>query len=130
MIRIFILVCVLHKTQGQLAPLIFAAPSSVSHQSRIDIRHTPGFISAPLVYSPIAVFPAVKESESVLPTLVRSEHYFTPVAFTFFHNLPLARALERPVSIKKAQEEALLREKFDEVIVETIDSDTDNKDQV
>lgn len=122
MIRIFFLVCVLRKTQGQLAPLIFAAPSAVSHQSRIDIRHTPGFIS-PLVYSPIASYTAVKESELVLPPLVRTEFYFTPVALTFFHNLPLARAIEHPISIERVQEESA-PEKLDEVKVETVDSDS------
>lgn len=124
MIKIFFLVCVLHKIQGQLASLIFTAPSAISHQSRIDMSHTPGFISAPLVYSPIAGYTAVKESEPVLLPLVRTEHYFTPVVLTFFHNLPLARALQHPISIKKTQEEALARE----VMVETVDSD--NNDQV
>lgn len=129
MIRIIFLVCVLRQTQGQLAPLIFAAPSAVSHQSRIDIRHTPGFISTPFLYSPIAPYTTVKESESVLPPVLRPESYFTPVALTFFHNLPLARALENPISIEKVQEAALALEKLNAVIVEKV-HDTENNGNV
>lgn len=106
MIRLFLLVCV-YKAQGQYAPLIFAAPSAVSHQSRIDIRHSPEFVSAPLVYSPLAVYPSAAEaaSDSFLTPVIKADQLFIPVALTFFHNLPLARALEHPISIDKIREE-------------------------
>ncbi|KOB74591.1 putative cuticle protein [Operophtera brumata] len=129
MIRIFLLVCVLRNAQGQYAPLIFAAPSAVSHQSRIDIRHTPGFISAPFVYSPIAAYTAVKESESIFPAVIRSEPYFTPVALTFFHNVPLARALEHPISIEEAQE-ASGPKTHNGAVVEKLDSGSESNDDV
>lgn len=130
MIRIIFLVCVLSNAQGQFDPLIFTAPSAVSHQSRIDIRHDPGFISVPFVYSPIAAYTDVKEREYVFPAAIRSQPYLTPVALTFFQNLPLARALDHPISIDKIQEEASSVDKLKGVILEKFDSDTESDDKV
>ncbi|KAJ8713436.1 hypothetical protein PYW07_013806 [Mythimna separata] len=99
--------CAVH---GQIVPLIYAAPSAVSHQSRIDIKHSPGFIAGPLIYSPATTLyashqPGDKPRETVLTPVFTADTILTPVALSFFHNLPLARALEHPISIDKVQEE-------------------------
>lgn len=110
MITLVLLVCAICKVHGQLVPLIYAAPSAVSHQSRVDITHTPGFISAPLIYSPATTLYSShqvdgKAREAVVTPVFASDTILTPVALSFFHNLPLARALEHPISIDKMQQE-------------------------
>lgn len=127
MIRLLLLVCAVCKAQGHYAPLIFAAPSAVSHQSRIDIRYNPGYVSAPLVYSPLAIYPSPAEaaSDSIFTPVIKADQLLTPVALTFFHNLPLARALERPVSIDKIQEEANLNNAANEASIKNEDESTE-----
>ncbi|XP_059053827.1 uncharacterized protein LOC131848090 [Achroia grisella] len=117
MIRLFLTISVIAKVQCNM-PIIYAAPSAVSHQSRIDIKHTPAIISAPLVYSPAttiyASHPEAENNKKVLafaPTLT-SNTVLTPIALTIFHNLPLARALEHPISIDKLQEAYEQKEQF------------------
>ncbi|CAH0584221.1 unnamed protein product [Chrysodeixis includens] len=111
MIKLIILVSVVCTVHGQIFPLIYAAPSAVSHQSRIDVKHSPGFISSPLIYSPAAtLYESQKSIESPRQTVITpvftSDTILTPVALSFFHNLPLARALEHPISIDKVQNES------------------------
>lgn len=94
---------------GHVLPWIYAAPSAVSHQSRIDIRHSPGFVQAPLIYSPAASLFASHQSQiasdTVLTPIFASDAVLTPIGLSFYHNLPLTRALEHPVSIDKIREE-------------------------
>lgn len=109
MIRLLLFVGVLCEVYGDLVPLIYAAPSAVSHQSRIDIKHSPGFVAGPLIYSPAATVYANQQlenkvREAVITPVFTADTILTPVALSFFHNLPLARALEHPISIDKAQE--------------------------
>lgn len=111
MIKLITLVSVLCSVRGQIFPLIYAAPSAVSHQSRIDIKHSPSFISSPLIYSPAATLYEHQKSierprQTVITPVFTSDTILTPVAVTFFHNLPLARALEHPISIDKVQQES------------------------
>lgn len=103
MFRTFFVLTVIAKVQSHAVPLIYAAPSAVSHQSRIDIKHDPGFIS-PVVYTP-AILPSHLKvaSEAVVAPIVSSHAVLAPVALSFFHNLPLARALEHPISIDVIQ---------------------------
>lgn len=108
MIRLLLIVSVFCNVYCN-RPIIFAAPSAVSHQSRIDIKHTPGFISAPLIYSPATTIYASHPNaevprEAILAPVLTTDTLLTPIALSFFHNLPLARALEHPISIDKAQE--------------------------
>lgn len=106
MIRILLIVSVFSKVHSNV-PLIFAAPSAVSHQSRIDVKHTPGFLSTPLIYSPViyASHPKTEiHREAIIAPVLTTDTLLTPIALSFFHNLPLARALEHPISIEKAQE--------------------------
>uniref|UniRef100_A0A2H1V1N3 SFRICE_014036 n=1 Tax=Spodoptera frugiperda TaxID=7108 RepID=A0A2H1V1N3_SPOFR len=110
MIRLLLFVGVLCEVYGDLVPLIYAAPSAVSHQSRIDIKHSPGFVAGPLIYSPAATVYANQQlenkvREAVITPVFTADTILTPVALSFFHNLPLARALEHPISIDKAQED-------------------------
>lgn len=101
MFRILFVVSVISKVHSHVAPLIYAAPSAVSHQSRIDIKHTPALISTPLIYSP-AIFtshPKEVASEALFTPILASDTVFTPVALNLYHNLPLARALQHPISI-------------------------------
>lgn len=101
MLRILFVVCVISKVHSHAVPLIYAAPSAVSHQSRIDIKHSPALISTPLIYSPATIFTShpKEASETVLTPLFTSDTVFTPIALSFYHNLPLARALQHPISI-------------------------------
>lgn len=105
-------ILVIHQVCGaHLIPLIYAAPSAVSHQSRLDIKHA-SFLSTPIVYSPeTAVHVNIPTkittgSHPVLTSVLAPDTFMAPIALTFYHNLPLSRALENPVSIDKAQEEA------------------------
>ncbi|KAJ8716168.1 hypothetical protein PYW08_013453 [Mythimna loreyi] len=112
MITLFLVVSAMCVVHGQIVPLVYAAPSAVSHQSRIDIKHSPGFIAGPLIYRPATTLyashlPDDKPRETVLSPVFTADTILTPVALTFFHNLPLARALEHPISIDKVQEEIL-----------------------
>ncbi|CAG9793828.1 unnamed protein product [Diatraea saccharalis] len=90
----------------QVAPLIYAAPTAVSHQSRVDVKNTPGFISAPLIYSPAIISPKEVTNEAVITPVLAVDTVLTPIALTFFNNLPLSRALKHPISIGMMQEEA------------------------
>lgn len=110
MITLLLVVSAMCAVRGQIVPLIYAAPSAVSHQSRVDIKHSHGFISGPLIYSPSTSLyashkPDDKPQETVLTPVFTADTILTPVALSFFHNLPLARALEHPISIDKVQEE-------------------------
>ncbi|XP_022830352.1 uncharacterized protein LOC111359135 [Spodoptera litura] len=121
MIRLLLFVGVLCEVYGDLVPLIYAAPSAVSHQSRIDIKHSPGFVAGPLIYSPAATLYANhqienKVREAVITPVFTADTILTPVALSFFHNLPLARALEHPISIDKAQEENAENYEFVEAV--------------
>ncbi|KAJ0178340.1 hypothetical protein K1T71_006163 [Dendrolimus kikuchii] len=111
MFAIFFIFSAVNQVQCHSGPLVFAAPSAVSHQSRIDIKHTPSYIATPVVYSPISTIYASGSiagyaQEAVLTPILPTDTLLTPVALSFFHNLPLARALEHPISIDKAQAEA------------------------
>lgn len=111
--------------RGQLVPLIYTVPSAVSHQSRVDIRHSPGFISEPLIYNPPKVLyqkhtADEKTQETILTPIFTADTIITPVALSFFHNLPLSRALEHPISLDKVQEQN----------EQNYDSLTENKDAV
>lgn len=109
MIKLILLACVNNLVQGYLSPLIYAAPSAVSHQSRIDIKHTP-LISAPLFYSPATII-ATHPSQTIVSPIIASDTLLTPIALSFFHNLPLARALEQPISLTKVREAADKKQK-------------------
>ncbi|CAK1556208.1 unnamed protein product [Leptosia nina] len=101
--QILFFLYVLTYAQCQVLPLIFAAPSAVSHQSRIDIKRTP---VTPLIYSPSGVFGSnFKEIQPNrrVDTTIYTDAVLTPIALTFFHNLPLARALEHPISLSEVQ---------------------------
>ncbi|CAH0398716.1 unnamed protein product [Chilo suppressalis] len=90
----------------EAASLIYASPTAVSHQSRVDIKHTPGFLSAPLIYSPTILAGANEVTNgAVITPVLAVDTVLTPVALSFFNNLPLARALKTPISIEKLQEE-------------------------
>lgn len=106
MLKIFVILSLTYRARGQLAPLIYAAPSAVSHQSRVDIKHTPGFISAPLIYSPATTIFASQPQRLEVASDTVLTPILTPIAFSFYHNLPLARALEHPISIEAMQESA------------------------
>ena len=95
-----LILCLFYKVNSQILPVIYAAPSSVSHQSRIDVKHTPQIIAAPLVYTPAiyATYPIEEKNNNIALTSVLSDK--VPIALTFFHNLPLARALEHPIVIE------------------------------
>lgn len=106
MLRTLFVITVISKVHSHVVPLIYAAPSAVSHQSRIDIKHSPSFISTPIIYSPAAILashPKEIASETVLTPIVATDTVLTPVALSFFHNLPLARALQHPISIDMVQ---------------------------
>jgi hypothetical protein len=106
MIRILLIVFVT-TARSQIAPLIYAAPSAVSHQSRVEVKHTPSFISAPLIYSPAAIItslPAEVKKETIITPIFATDTVLAPIALSFFNNLPLARALKHPISIDEAQE--------------------------
>lgn len=109
MIKLILISCVNNLVQGYLSPLLYTAPSAISHQSRIDIKHTP-FISAPLFYNPATIV-ATQPAQTVVAPIIASDTLLTPIAFSFFHNLPLARALEHPISLKKVRETATIKEK-------------------
>uniref|UniRef100_A0A2A4JFW4 DUF4794 domain-containing protein n=1 Tax=Heliothis virescens TaxID=7102 RepID=A0A2A4JFW4_HELVI len=131
MITLLLLVSAMWEVRGQIVPLIYAAPSAVSHQSRIDIKHSPGFIAGPLIYSPAATLyashePKVKVQETVLTPVFTADTILTPVALSFFHNLPLARALEHPISIDKVQEEQSQNDKLMEEKMKTVDKEVLN----
>ncbi|KAG7296104.1 hypothetical protein JYU34_021199 [Plutella xylostella] len=113
MLFTIVILCVVSCASSHLGPVIYAAPSAVSHQSRIDIKHTP-VLSAPLIYSPTiyATHPRAIVADTVLTPVVPVDTVFSPVALGVFHNLPLARALKHPVSIEKAQQEAVERNKM------------------
>lgn len=102
MLKHILLLCLLYQVNCQILPVIYAAPSSVSHQSRIDVKHTPQIIATPLVYSPTvyAIYPNKEKESNIVLTPVTSDMLLTPIAFTFFHNLPLSRALEHPIIIE------------------------------
>lgn len=126
MITLLLFLSVMCTVHGQIVPLLYAVPSAVSHQSRIDIRHSPGFITGPLVYSPGTTLhtshqPNDKPQETLVTPIFTADTIFTPVALSFFHNLPLARALEHPISIDKVQEENAQNESFT-----IFDDDTQN----
>ncbi|KAJ2944318.1 hypothetical protein O0L34_g18308 [Tuta absoluta] len=97
---------VIDQAHGHLVPIIYAAPSAVSHQSRIDIKHSSG-IPSPLVYTPLttiyATHPKPLLSETVFSPVLATDTLLTPVALSVFHNFPLARALEHPISLDKVQ---------------------------
>lgn len=110
MLAIFF-VFVIHQVCGShLIPLIYAAPSAVSHQSRIDIKLAP-FMSTPFIYSPEAAIhlniptKVTAASDPALTSVLPSDTFIAPIALTFFHNLPLSRALGQPISIHKGQQE-------------------------
>lgn len=131
MTLLLIFVSVMWKVHGQLVPLIYAAPSAVSHQSRIDIAHSPGFITGPLIYSPAATLYATHQSENndksreaVITPVFTADTIFTPVALSFYHNIPLARALEHPISIDKVQEETAQN---DELAKQNVESSNDEE---
>lgn len=108
MIRLILISCAVTKVCCHILPLIYAAPSAVSHQSRIDIRHSPGFVQAPLIYSPAATLFASHQKQIASDTVftpIFSDTILTPIALSYYHNLPLARALQHPVAIGKVQEE-------------------------
>lgn len=109
MIKLIFIACVTNLVQGYLTPLLYAAPSAVSHQSRIDIKHTP-HISAPLVYHPASIV-ATHSPSTIVSPIIASDTLLTPIALIFYHNLPLARALEHPISVNKLQEAANNQEK-------------------
>lgn len=93
---------------GHGASVIYTAPSAVSHQSRIDIRHSP---LHSFVYSPATVFahPArtiITNDHHIITPVISTNHVLTPVAYSYYHDLPLARAMKDPVSLlQKLQEE-------------------------
>ncbi|CAH2240314.1 jg25858 [Pararge aegeria aegeria] len=96
-----------NQVKSQLLPVIYAAPSAVSHQSRIDVKHTPGIITPSIIYSPTiyATYPLkVEKPREVVLRRMTGDTVLTPIALSFFHNLPLARALEHPVSINQDNE--------------------------
>lgn len=102
----------------QLLPVIYSAPSAVSHQSQIHVKHSSNVIATPLVYSPIvyATYPSREELKSeLLLTPVVSDAGLTPIALTIFQNMPLARALEHPIQIGQGQDSK-------EVVTNTIQS--------
>lgn len=108
MIAIFLIIAVC-QVQCRSGTLIFIAPSAVSHQSRIDIKHIPGYIASPIVYNPISTIytsGSIAAQEAILTPILPTDTLLTPVALSFFHNLPLARALEHPISVDKTQEES------------------------
>ncbi|CAH2091206.1 unnamed protein product [Euphydryas editha] len=91
----------------QLLPVIYSAPSAVSHQSQIHVKHSSNVIATPLVYSPVvyATYPSKEEINGELfLTPVVSDAVLTPIALTLFHNMPLARALEHPIQIGQGQD--------------------------
>lgn len=102
MFRPILFLCLLFEFNCQLLPVIYAAPSSVSHQSRVDIKNIPQIIATPLVYSPViyATYPKDGKKSDIVLTQVRSDTVLAPIALTLFHNLPLARALEHPIIIE------------------------------
>ncbi|CAB3259815.1 unnamed protein product [Arctia plantaginis] len=109
MITLLFFVSTICVVRGQLVPVIYAAPSAVSHQSRIDIRHSP-YISGPLLYNPPKFLyekhsADEKTRDSIIKSMFTADTILTPVALTFFHNLPLSRALEHPISLDKVQEQ-------------------------
>lgn len=103
MLRLILVLFSIYQVKCQLLPVIYAAPSAVSHQSRIDIKHSPGIISSPLIYSPAvyATYPLQGDTREVVLSTVTGDTVYTPIALSFFHNLPLARALQHPVSINQ-----------------------------
>lgn len=108
MIKLILVACVNNLVQGYLSPLLYAAPSAVSHQSRIDVKHTP-FISAPLFYN-TATIVATQPAQTVVAPIIASDTLLTPIALSFFHNLPLARGLEHPILLTKIREAANIKE--------------------
>lgn len=93
-------------------PFIYTAPTVVSHQSRIDVQHSPGFIAGPLIY-PSTIFashPNTQSNNAVVTPVLTTNTVFAPIALSFFHNLPLARALQHPVTIEKAQDTAIVQD--------------------
>lgn len=106
MIKIILIAYLFNLVQGYLTPLIYAAPSAVSHQSRIDIKHNP-IISAPLIYNPGQAIVAIhsEPARAIVAPIIATDTLLAPVALSFFHNLPLARALKHPISIEEVQED-------------------------
>lgn len=94
--------------QGHLTPLLYEAPSAVSHQSRIDIKHTP-LISQPLFYSPVTL--VATPAHTIVTPIIASDTVLTPISLSFYHNLPLARALEQTIPSKKVRETANKKER-------------------
>lgn len=128
------LVCALTScVTADIGPLIFAAPSAVSHQSRVDIKHS-AVNTSPLIYSPGTFYArhparAVVASETILTPVITDDTVLTPIAFGFFHNLPLARALKHPVSIENAQAEATAKDLMtkNEETLKQMDESVNNK---
>lgn len=103
---ILFVIFTLTSAQSHIVPLIYAAPSAVSHQSRIDIKTKPAFVSSPLIYSPSTSILLHKPPETLfvkheLLSPISEANVLTHVAYGFYNNLPLARALQHPVYIKE-----------------------------
>ncbi|CAG9561161.1 unnamed protein product [Danaus chrysippus] len=101
MLSLLLVLYLSYNVDCHLLPVVYAAPSAVSHQSRIDVKSTPAFIT-PVLYSSTvyATYPGkVDENSNTVYSPVLSDTVLTPVALSYFHNLPLARALQSPVFI-------------------------------
>lgn len=124
MLRLILVLFSIYQVKCQLLPVIYAAPSAVSHQSRIDIKHSPGIISSPLIYSPAvyATYPLKGDTREVVLSTVTGDTVYTPIALSFFHNLPLARALEHPVSINRVSAESTT------VMIDNMEANTSDED--
>lgn len=124
MLRLILVLFSIYQVKCQLLPVIYAAPSAVSHQSRIDIKHSPGIISSPLIYSPAvyATYPLKGDTREVVLSTVTGDTVYTPIALSFFHNLPLARALEHPVSINRVSAESTT------VMIDNMEKNTSDED--
>lgn len=136
MIELILIACVSNLVQGYLSPLLYAAPSAVSHQSRIDIKHTP-LISAPVFFSPAVV--ATQPAQTIMTPIIASDTLLTPIALSSFHNLPLTRSLEHPIPIWKVLNGAnkqerqptknILTQKLNEGIITLPDVNIERKDR-
>lgn len=110
-----LLIVFVNQVSSNLVPIIYAAPSAVSHQSRIDIKHSSNYVATPLIYSPGTILSngpkMTVNNDIVLPMI--------PNAVLTLYHTPLSRALAQPISIDT-------REAQDMIMV--VEDETDNQE--
>lgn len=95
--------------RGQLT--IIAAPSAVSHQSRIDVHHSPSYIVPSSTYTSAittidkSIDPVKATYEAILVPILTEGSVLVPIPVHFLNHLSMSRALASPASTRKVQDE-------------------------